>query len=249
MSLTSVPERQLSASKFKNRIINGDMNIAIQYGTTEVTPTAVSTYVVDRWKYQTNVASKLKFLQYAIADLSNFYYDLKSTVVTETTPSSTQYFVLTQAIEGYNLQDFNFGTANASPIVLSFWVRASVEGTYSGSLRNAAINRCYVFTFPVTTSWVRQVVIIPGDTTGTWQQGGGTGVQLHFNLGTGATYLGTAGEWSANAYLGATGSVQFVDCTAGSTFEITGVQFEKGLAVTDFEFRPFAIEKMLCSRY
>jgi hypothetical protein len=235
---------------FKNRIINGDMNIAIQYGTTEITPTAASTIVVDRWKYLTNVASILKFKQTAITDLPNFYYSLKVTTVTQHSPGAAEYFLLTQLIEGYNLQDFNFGTANASPFVISFWAKASIGGLYTGSVRNSANDRHYIFNYTVQTYWTRVEINIPGDTTGTWTDGNSIGIQVHFCLGTGATYGGDAGSWASGAAVGDVGSpIHLVDLDAGSTFEVTGVQFEKGEDMTDFEIRPFAVEKVLCSRY
>ncbi len=39
----------------------------------------------------------------------------------------------TKAIEGFNVSDLNWGTANAQTITISFWVRSSLTGTFGGN--------------------------------------------------------------------------------------------------------------------
>jgi hypothetical protein len=45
-------------------------------------------------------------------------------------------FVLQQKFEGQNLQYLKKGTANASPLTLSFWVKSTKTGTYICQLRD-----------------------------------------------------------------------------------------------------------------
>ena len=58
-------------------------------------------------------------------------------------------------IEGFNIADFAWGTANAATVTLSFWVKASIAGTYSAFAINSSEDRSYVATFTVsaTNTW------------------------------------------------------------------------------------------------
>ena len=44
--------------------------------------------------------------------------------------ASADYYVVQQRVEGYNFAHLNWGTANAKPVTLSFWVKADVTGKY-----------------------------------------------------------------------------------------------------------------------
>ena len=59
---------------------------------------------------------------------------------------------------------------------------------------------------------------------------------------------GTAGAWAAANYNSATGATSVVG-TNGATFNITGVQLEKGSTATSFDYRPYGTELSLCQRY
>jgi len=74
------------------------------------------------------------------------------------------------------------------------------------------------------------------------------GIRVNFNLGTGSTYLGTAGAWSGTFANGATGSVNILG-TNGATFYITGTQLEVGSTATSFDYRPYGQELLLAQRY
>jgi hypothetical protein len=71
---------------------------------------------------------------------------------------------------------------------------------------------------------------------------------LQWSLGCGSTYSGTAGSWSGNYYLSATGATSVVG-TSGATFYITGCQLEVGTNATSFDYRPYGTELILCQRY
>src|SRR4029077_1444344 len=105
------------------------------------------------------------------------------------------------------------GTASAQSVALSFWVNATLTGTFSGSIRNYAGTRSYPFTFavPAASTWTRIVITIPGDTAGTWVlSGNGGSLLLSFDLGCGSTFRGPANAWASANYVGATGAVSLV---------------------------------------
>ena len=159
-------------------------------------------------------------------------------------------FTIQQRIEGLNLSDFGWGSANAQTVTLSFWVRSSLTGTFGGSISNSAQNRSYPFTFTISAAntWEQKTVTIAGDTSGTWLTTNGIGARLNLGLGAGSTYSGTAGAWSGSTLFSATGATSVVG-TNGATFYVTGVQLEKGSTATSFDYRPYTTEVQLCQRY
>jgi hypothetical protein len=107
---------------------------------------------------------------------------------TDASPSANFGYGIAQAIEGYNIADFGWGTANAQIATLSFWVRSSVTGAYALTLTNNTADRQYTTTYTINTAntWEQKVVTIPGPTSGTWQSTTSTGTLLVFGLGAGS---------------------------------------------------------------
>jgi hypothetical protein len=238
------------ASSFKrNRIINGNMVVDQRNAGASVTINTTAPFVLDRWSGYSDLANMTGQRTQATVPVG-FTYALGVTVGTGAAPSASQISRLEQRIEGYNFADLYWGVSSALPITLSFWVRSSVTGTHSGSLVNSAATRSYPFTFTISVAntWEYKTVSVTGDLTGTWLTDNSTGCKVIFNLGTGSTYLGTAGAWAAANYFGATGSVQLA-ATTGATFYITGVQLEVGTKATPYEMQIYSDQLAQCQRY
>jgi hypothetical protein len=240
-------------NSFKNRIINGNMSVDQRNAGASVTiPAATNTYTLDRWLGYGTLASKFTVQQNAasVTPPVGFTNYLGATSSAATTVGTSDEYELIQKIEGFNVADLGWGTANAKTITISAWVRSSLTGTFGGILANSALNRIYPFTYsiPVANTWTAISVTIAGDTTGTWLTTNGTGIYLSFCLGAGATVSGTAGAWGSTYYASATGAVSVV-ATNGATFYITGVQLEVGSTATSFDYRPYGTELQLCYRY
>ena len=252
-------EYLVPVTQFKNRIINGAMVIDQRNAGASVTPSATATnvYTLDRWAYLASQASKFTFQQNAgsVTPPAGFTNYLGATVNATATVGSGDYFWLSHSIEGYNIGDLGFGTANAKTVTVSFWVRSSLTGTFVGGLTNAnggtsASSRCYPFTYTISAAntWEQKSVTIAGDTSGTWN--GSTnaiGMALILGLGVGSSYTTTAGSWVGSYYC-ATGGTNIVS-NSGATFYITGVQLEVGSTATSFDYRPYGTELALCQRY
>jgi hypothetical protein len=242
------------ASNLKNRIINGNMTISQRNGTSSVTPD--NSYTLDRWGVFNSASSKLTVQQDAgaVTPPVGFSDYLGVTSTSSYSISAGDYFFLSQQIEGFNTADLSFGTASASTVTLSFWVRSSLTGTFGGSLQNGAQNRNYPFSYsiPSANTWTQISLTIAGDTSGTWIGAtNGVGLRVIFGLGVGSTWSGTAGVWAvggSNAIWSTTGATSVVG-TNGATFYITGVQLEKGSTATSFDYRPYGTELQLCQRY
>jgi hypothetical protein len=239
------------APGMRNRIINGDMRIDQRNAGSSITPSG-SAYTVDRWVLQISQSSKLTAQQNAgsITPSAGFSNYLGITTASAYSIGSSDYFVLAQAIEGVNIADFSFGTANAKSITISFQIYSSLTGTFGAALNNTAGNRSYPFTYTISSAntWTAVTITVPGDTAGTWATNNTAGIWIRFGLGVGSTYSGTSGSWSGSTYYGATGATSVVG-TNGATFYITGVQLESGTNATPFEYRQYGQELALCQRY
>ena len=254
MPISKVSQAGLSSgaqfNTFKNRIINGAMVIDQRNAGAAVT--ADGTYPVDRFVIRAVGTDELVFsAQQDSSAPAGFVESLKVTVTTaETSFTTTEQFVVRQLIEGNNISDLAWGTANAATVTLSFWVRSSLTGTFSGALLNSALDRSYPFTYAISAAntWEQKSVTIAGDTSGTWLITNEIGISVNFALGIGPDRLGTANAWNSNNTTGATGMVQLGQ-TTGATFYITGVQLEKGSTATNFDVRPYTTELQLCQRY
>jgi len=235
---------------FRNRIINGTMVIDQRKVGASVTPTADGTYTLDRWRADLSVSSKYSVQRSSVAP-AGFINSLLVTSLSAYSVGSSDYFGINQLIEGNNVADLNWGTANAKTVILSFWVRSSLTGTFGGSIRTGdGSNLSYPFTYSISAAntMEQKSITIVGPTTGTWQTGTAAGIDVWFSLGTGSTFSGTAGAWAAANLVAPTGATSVVG-TNGATFYITGVQLERGSVASSFEFRPFGTELALCQRY
>jgi hypothetical protein len=242
-----------AASPFtlKNRIINGDMRIDQRNNGASVTPISTD-YTLDRWQYSASQNSKFSFQQNAasVTPPTGFKNYLGITTTSAVSVGASDYFQTVQKVEGFNVSDLGWGTASASAITLSFWVRSSLTGTFGGALQNSAQDRCYPYSYTISSAntWEYKTITIAGDTSGTWLTTNGIGIRIGFGLGVGTTYSGTAGAWAGATYFSATGATSVVG-TSGATFYITGVQLEVGTSATPFERRLFNQELANCQRY
>jgi len=232
----------------RNRVINGDMRIDQRNNGGSVTTSVLqsTTYTVDRWCYYSDVVSKRTIQQSSDAP-AGFSKSLLVTVIATDTTGPQQF--LRQSIEGLNMADLNWGTANASTVTLSFWVKSSVTGQMGGSIQNNGNSRSFPFAYTINSAntWEYKTVVIAGDTTGTWLVTNGIGAHILFEHGVGYQ-KSAAGTWVALNTTSSTGSVNLC-ATNGATWYVTGVQLEAGTTATPFENRPYSMELALCERY
>jgi hypothetical protein len=241
-----------NASSFKNRIINGAQVIDQRNAGASVTAsTAAYTFITDRFKIYSSGASKLSG-QRSTAAPSGFNNSLAITSLAATSPSAGDEYQFYAPIEGYNIADLGWGTASAKDVTLSFWVRSSLTGTFSGCLYNPSgtptVSYVYTYTISSANTWEYKTITIPGNTTATWGSTNGDGISIVWDLGSGSNLNGTAGAWASGFDSRTSGSVTLVG-TNGATFNITGVQFEVGTVATSFDFRDYGRELIMCQRY
>lgn len=247
---------------FRNRIINGDMRIA-QRGVPQTLSAAG--YVIDRWNnglqgggaYSVNQSTDVPTAVQAETAFTN------SMLVTVTTADASiaagDFYWPQHRVEGYNISDAGFGTAGAKPLTLSFWVKSSLSGTYALGVINNGQTRSYGTTYTVNAAntWEHKKITIPGDTGGTWSADNNIGVVVVFPLGGGTSFTAaTPGSWTstavniiASAATRSSNTASAWVATLGATWQVTGVQLEKGSVATEFERRSYGTELALCQRY
>jgi len=233
----------------RNRIINGAMVIDQRNGGAAVSiSSAGNTYVIDRWRANASGGGVFSLQQSTTAP-AGFINSLLATVTTaDASVVSGDFYHVRQTIEGFNFADASFGTSDAKPVTLSFWVRNSLTGTFTATLRNNAGNRGYVATYTINSAntWEHKEITITGDTTGTWPTDNTGSVIVNFNLGHGDTQ--TVGSWQGSVNEGASGMTQWIS-TLGATFYLTGVQLEVSDIATPFEHIPYSDQLARCQRY
>jgi len=233
----------------RNRIINGAQVIDQRNAGASVALSSTTTFITDRWKARINTGSGTTGIQSSTAP-AGFKNSLLITIGTGGTPSASDNNWFIQPIEGYNIADLSWGTADAKTVTVSFWVRSSLTGTFAVTLRNDASNRSYPATYTISSAntWEQKTITIAGETSGTWLSTNGTGIEVMFDLGTGSTYAGTANTWGNADYRTATGATKLV-ATSGATLYITGVQLEVGSSATGFEYVNYQTSLANCQRY
>jgi hypothetical protein len=239
---------------FKNRIINGAMTIS-QRGTSFTNP---GSFTTDRWDVYNYIGTTVAS-QSSTAP-AGFVNSLLITNGTAASPSATFNYQISQCIEGFNIADLAWGTANAKSVTVSFWVQSSLTGTFGFALTNGGAGgsnsptlptRSYVTTYTISSAntWTYITITIAGDTSGTWNTNNSNGICVIYELGSGSNFqTSTTNAWQAGNYAKTSSTVN-LNATTGATFYVTGVQLEKGSTATSFDYRPYTTELALAQRY
>ena len=258
MPLTKVRNQGLSfTSGIRNLIINGAMQVAQRSSSHQVTTAAGGYFTCDRWRYSqfNSYAADIDATMSQETDTPNntFKNSFKFLVGTGTTVAATDAIIIEQMIEGQDIVRLAQGTSDAKKFTVSFFVKASIAGTYCISLHSGksfSSNRSHVKEYTVSSAdtWEYKTVTVDGDTSGTWAEDNGAGLSLAFTLGAGSNYQGAADTWSDSDYFKTSNQTQLTE-TTNATWQITGVQLEVGDSASNFEHRSFADELVRCMRY
>ena len=106
----------------RNRIINGAMTIDQRNNGSVITPGSTD-YTVDRWHVAMSQSAKFSTQQDSSANtVAGFSSSLKVVSSSSYSVGSSDYFSVSQCVEGYNAADLAWGTASAKTITLSLYV-------------------------------------------------------------------------------------------------------------------------------
>jgi hypothetical protein len=247
--ITSLPSVTSGSVFRKNVIINGAMRIA-QRGTSFAA--SGNAYTIDRWVYGKSGAMVHTISQdtdvptVAQAGILHTNSLRLNLTTADTAIAAGDFCVIAQKIEGYNFQRIA-----QRAFTVSFWVKATLTGTYSFRAANNGLDRSYVanFTISASNTWEFKSLTVPASpSAGTWNYTNGTGLEIGIVLASGSSFNTTAGAWQTGSFLGTSSNGNGTN-TGATDFRLTGFQIEPGSSATEFEMLEFTQEIYLCQHY
>lgn len=251
--MAKTPEFDLRKAR-KNYLINGDMRISQRQVT--FTGIANGAYSLDRYVYYKVGAMVHTITQGTdVPTLTQAGYLFQNCLrLNLTTPdtaiAATDVCAITQKIEGYN-----FTALAQKPFTLSFWVKATLPGTYCVAFQNSANDRSYVaeYTINAASTWeYKTITVAASPSAGTWNYSTGIGLEVNWTLAAGSNFQQTAGSWQTNAGAKYATANQINGVNTGATdFRITGVMLNEGVEALPFSLFAGDIEGEFaaCQRY
>ena len=263
MAITRLgPNQDIPASKlegvinFKNLIINGDMSIA-QRGTSTSSISNNTLYPCsDRFQFQNgNLGTWTASQDTNVPTGQGFSKSFKIACTTaDASPAAGDALNVAQKIEGQNLQQLKFGTANAESLTVSFWVKCNKTGNGQVNLINFDANRIISNTYTINAvdTWEKKTITFSGDTTGSIDNDNGASFVLEWYLDSGTDFssgtMQTSWTSRSNTDRNAGTTLSLGDSTS-NYWQITGVQLEADTSASDFEFLPHDVNLRRCQRY
>ncbi|WP_241137719.1 hypothetical protein [Achromobacter xylosoxidans] len=243
----------------RNKIINGCFRVWQRQTTFgPLTSASGNPYTADRWRITLGgTASATVTQQTAGTDYGQGRvggYSARVTSNAGSTPAAADKNRFSQPIEGQNVLSLGLGSLWGGSFTLGFWVKASITGVYSVAFLNSGTPsfRSYVANYTVNAAnvWEFKTVTVPIDSSGTanWDRTTGVGLNVVFDIGSGANSEGAVNTWLSTETTRTAGSVR-VTAINNATWEVSNVQLEFGTASTPFELRPIAQELASCQRY
>jgi hypothetical protein len=246
---------------FKNRIINGDMRIDQRTAGASVTVITGGDYIFPADRFGNFNNSGTNYTAQRVTDApAGFVNSTKLTFGSAISLSTSNEATFFQIVEGFNIADLGWGTASAQPASVSFYVKASFTGTFSLGFCNLGGTRVYAAPYTITSAntWEYKTFTIDGDTSGTWGNANGVGLFVRWNIVAGSNFqVASNNVWAtrsgaynaANGIYGTKAIGAASSISAGATWQVTGVQLEKGSTATAFDYRDYGRELIMCQRY
>jgi hypothetical protein len=239
----------------RNIVING--NFAVAQRSSSVTGiTSGDTYhTVDR--FMTRVTTAGTWTQTQSTDTptgKGLSHSLKMDCTTaDSSLGASDTVQIQHRIEGFNLQHLKYGTSDALPLTISFYVKAVKTGINIVSLYmddgNDAQSQSY--TINSSNTWEFKTVRFTGNTGQAISNDNTRSMIIQFHLASGSNFQsGTlATSWAEQSTANeAVGQVNHADSTS-NTWQIAGLQMEVGQNPTEFEHEPFDTTLIKSKRY
>ena len=241
------------ALSHRNLVINGAANVA-QRATSTTGLTAGSYPTVDRFAWTVSNCGTWTSTQESDGPVgfSNSFKVLCTTA--DASPAALDFAVLQYILEAQDLQHLNYGTSDAVPITVSFWVKSNKTGNASfAALQFDASNRTFskAYTINSANTWEYKTITIPADASGQIDDNNDKGLVIEWwsNSGTDFSSGSHPTTWTANDDSDRNASNIGIGQAVNDYFQITGIQLEVGSKATPFEHRSYGDELARCQRY
>ena len=243
----------------KNLLINGNCAVS-QRGT--VSSQSNDHYsAIDRFEIQVGSSGAVTSTQSTTVPTGEgFNNSLKVDVVTNNGGSedASDYLLIMQKLEGFDLQQLKYGTSSAVPLACSFYVRSNLTGTFQFQIEvpDSGSYKYYNKTYTIDSAdtWEKKTINIIANTNSSAIPDDNTeGLRVQWQLVGGSNYSSgtyTDGAWHGTGANRLSSSVNnpFARST-DNEFLLTGVQLEVGQNPTAFEHEPFERTLAKCQRY
>lgn len=239
----------------RNIIINGGMRVYQRNASSSTS----GKYVADRFKNEfsgAGVTTSRETLSSGSPYDEGFRYFIRNSN-TSVSSATSAYVYHVYHIEAQDLVNSGWNyTSSSSYMTLQFWVRSSLAGTYYVVMetKDGSPNKTYSFSYTVSANtWTKVEHYFSGDSGITINDDNGSGLRINFvaYLGTDySTSSHTNNAWQTFAIGDLVGDfAQNWANTSSATFDVTGVQLERGSVATPFEMRSYGEELQRCQRY
>ena len=249
--------------RFKNLIINGDMQIAQRTASATASGgDSIAYTTLDRFGFTNSLNGGYTSAQTALSAADQATTGQVKTLDIQCTTADTSilaadYAAVQQKIEAQNCQHLLWGTSAAKKLTVSFYIKSNLTGTTCGTiLKNDSTTYYYPFEFTINSAntWEKKSVVIEPDSNiqssaGAIANDNGVGLQLFINLALGSNLTGgTNRTWNTSEKYATSNQLNFLSSTDNDLF-LTGVQLEVGDQATDFEYLPHDVQLQRCQRY
>lgn len=234
------------ASGFRNRLVNPLFQVDIEGNAAGVT--ADGAHVVEGWVTAFSNGVTTQTTSRVAGDSVPYALQYAVTTGSDAAIAAGDYATIDTAMEGFDVSDALWGTANAKSVWVAGRIMAPTTGVYCVAVSNADKSRSYVFEVSCTAgSYVDFEEEIPGDTSGTWGATTGIGAILRVCIAGGTTYQAAADAWQGGDFFATSNQANGLGAN-GNQLRIEALRYSVG-APMELEWRPYDIDLAKCKRY
>jgi hypothetical protein len=238
----------------RNRQLNPAFQVCQDRALGATVDVGTAQYVMDGVHVNSTGGGVLRAGQVASDTPGGSPYRFRATVLTSDAAYGTgDYYGVVFPIEGIEVADLKFGTADATPFVWRGVVKLP-QGNYGLSFTNTSLTRSYVKMFTVTAAEANKdkliTAVVPGCKTGTWvKDSSASGISVRITLSSGSSFItAQENEW-VNGNFVATASLTPFMATVGNVVEVADIGLYAGGQLPEWELPNIGDVWRACLRY
>lgn len=223
------------------QILNGEFFFDQKNAGAWYTSSSTENYGPDRFRYMGAGTGKFLFRRTSSAAPVGFIYS--GQIYAQTVSSGSVHndnYHIEIPIEGIDIRELEWGTANAKDLTVQFQFASSVNGQYSITCMEGTNSLHYVTSINYTGGGAFQsfAITFPACTSGVWQSTtlGAYGLKVLVDLGSGSDYeAASPNVWGAAGSWRVAGSARFIE-NSGAVIYLAAFQSDVGSSALPFRF-------------